>query len=142
MKRGRQFPFAVAVAAFSLVGLLVGCSGSGGPEVKTVTVSGKVTFQGQPVEEGTITFENTETGHVGSAELGSEGAYSVELPVGHYAVAITPPMVEVPNTADSPGGEDFKDVDNIPEKYWNSATSGLTAQVDENNTTHDFDMKP
>src|SRR3954469_14302895 len=57
---------------------LAGC-GQGGkfPRYK---VSGKVTYQSQPVEEGTITFEDPTTGQTNEGTLGSGGAYSTELP--------------------------------------------------------------
>src|SRR5262245_9162414 len=91
-----------------------GC-GSDGPGRFNVT--GKVTFRGQPVEEGKITFEDPAAGQVNSADLGAGGGYSVELAAGDYQVSVSPPLIEMPGTRDSPGDTVPKNVKNIPKKY-------------------------
>lgn len=129
-----------AYAAAVVVLAVAGCGGGSGPRMHNV--QGTVTFQGSPVEEGSITFEDAAAGTAGSTELGPGGNYRLNLPDGNYAVLIQPPMIVTPDTPDSPGGEELKQVDNIPPKYWRSSSSGLTAQVSGNETTHDFDLQP
>jgi len=122
----------VAIAA-------LGCdSGSKIPRYK---VTGKVTYQGQPVEEGTITFENPAAGEVNSSPLGSGGAYSLEVPAGDYKVSVSPPLVETKGTADSPPDMVPKKVNNIPKKYWVQESSGLSAQVAKDKRSFEFDLK-
>jgi hypothetical protein len=105
-------------------------------------ISGKVTYQSQPVEEGTITFEDPTTGQVNSGTLGSGGAYSTELPPGTFKVSVSPPLVETKGTGDSPPDMVPKKVNNIPKKYWVQETSGLTADVAKDKRAFDFDLKP
>jgi hypothetical protein len=106
-------------------------------------VSGKVTFQGQPVERGEITFENPNAGQVNSSALTSGGAYSLELPAGNFEVNVTPPLIETKGTGETPP-DMVPDpaVKNIPKRYWRQETSGLSAQVAKDKTTFTFDLKP
>jgi hypothetical protein len=127
-------------ATLAVILAATGCGGGSGPRMNTV--EGTVTFQGSPVEEGSITFEDSAAGTAGGTELGPGGTYQLSLPDGNYAVLIQPPMIVTPDTADSPGGEEMKEVDNIPSKYWRSTSSGLSVQVSRNETTHDFDLQP
>src|SRR5437868_627543 len=90
-------------------------------------ISGKVTYQSQPVEEGSITFEDPTTGQVNSGTLASGGAYATELPPGAFKVSVSPPLVETKGTGDSPPDLVPKKVNNIPKKYWVQESSGLTA---------------
>jgi hypothetical protein len=105
-------------------------------------ISGKVTYQSQPVEEGTITFEDPTTGQVNSGTLGSGGVYSTELPPGAFKVSVSPPLVETKGTGDSPPDMVPKKMNNIPKKYWVQETSGLTADVSKEKRAFDFDLKP
>lgn len=134
-----RISFSTYVAA-AVVLTATGCGGGSGPRMNTV--QGTVTFQGSPVEEGSITFEDSSAGTAGGTELGPGGTYRLSLPDGTYAVWIQPPMIVTPDTADSPGGEEMKEVNNIPPKYWRSTSSGLSVQVSRNETTHDFDLQP
>jgi hypothetical protein len=124
---------------YFVVPLLLGCSSD--PNARYI-VTGKVTFQGQPVEEGTITFEDPAAGQVNSSPLTSGGAYSLQVPAGHFKVSVAPPLVETKGTADSPGELAPKPVKNIPKKYWRQETSGLSAQVEPSKRSFDFDLKP
>jgi hypothetical protein len=131
---------AVAVAVIALfVTVVVGCESGDKP----ITVQGKVTFQGEPVTEGTVQFTDEKTGHGGEVNLGPGGAYQVVLPAGTYSVVVLPPLVEAKmKNMDTPPDTVFKKVKNIPVKYHSTVTSGLTAAVAADKTTHDFDLKP
>jgi len=139
--RPTQRSFCSILAALIAVGLLwtTGC-GKQGP--KRLTVTGKVTFQGAPVTEGQITFEDAASGVAGSTALGTDGSYTLQLPEGNYKVSVEPPVVEVGGTADTPGDEEYKQVDNIPERYWSTATSPLQATVSADATEHNFTLEP
>src|SRR5437773_2488660 len=60
-------------------------------------VRGKVTFKGQPVTEGMITFINPNGGEGGEMKLGPDGSYEIPrgLPVGDYIVLVTPLIIKV-----------------------------------------------
>ena len=124
-----------ALAALMLAGL--GCSSGEGP----ITVHGKVTFQGQPVSEGTVQFNDEKTGRGAEAELRPDGSYETTLPAGEYTVLIVPPLLSVESKTGPPDPQ-FKKVRNIPNKYRSTVTSGLTATVRADKAVHDFDMEP
>lgn len=119
--------------------LLTGCPSNNGPP--RYKISGKVTYQGQPVEEGNITFADTTTGQVNEGPLGAGGTYSTELPAGSYKVSVAPPLIETKPTADTPPDLVPKKVNNIPKKYWVQETSGFTADIAKDKRTFDFDLK-
>jgi hypothetical protein len=129
------------VGFVAAAGLMVGCDS--GDKVPRYRVTGKVTFQGQPVERGEITFENPAAGQVNSSPLESGGSYATELPAGDYLVSVAPPLVETKGTGDSPPDQ-IPDpaVKNIPKKYWRQEKSGLTAQVAKDKRSFDFELKP
>lgn len=117
-----------------------GCKGGYGP--KPLAVSGTVTFQGTAVTEGKVTFEDPKTGFTGAADLTAEGQFHLMVPAGQYKVTVTPPMVEVGGTPDTPGEMTFKTVPNIPRKYWTANTSPLECQVSQAGQTVTFDLVP
>jgi hypothetical protein len=127
----------LAVAALLLSPLGLGCSSSDRP----VALQGKVTFQGQPVTEGTVQFTDAKTGRGTEVELGPDGTYQAMLPAGAYTVLVLPPLLMVESKSGPPDPR-FKKVKNIPDKYRSTQTSGLTAAVSADKTVHDFDLKP
>ncbi|MCA9190539.1 MAG: hypothetical protein KDB03_02205 [Planctomycetales bacterium] len=104
-------------------------------------VTGKVSFNGESVTEGSVTLEDGNTGVADAYPISSEGTYEASVPEGEYRVSVQPPMVTVADTANSEGGDEFKKVDNIPNRYWSSYESGLSVSV-QGDTTFDVDMKP
>jgi hypothetical protein len=92
-------------------------------------VSGKVTFEGQPVTEGVVSFFSSELGYASDASLGPDGSYTVVtgdggLVVGKYQVAIMPPTVIIdPEPKRTPPVREFKKVPNIPPRYHDFTTS-------------------
>jgi hypothetical protein len=117
--------------------LALGCS----PGERPITVSGKVTYQGQPVTEGSVQFNDPKTGRGGQFDLGTDGSYQGTLPPAEYAVIILPPELKVESRTGPPDFQ-YKKVKNIPEKYRSTATSGLLAAVSADKAVHDFEMKP
>lgn len=117
---------------FSLLGLsllvLAGCGGETGPQ--RYPVKGDVTFEGEPVETGRITFRETE---------GDKRAFSGEIINGRYELQAEPGKMTVEIIASRPTGKfDTSNPDDepqpvgemyIPEKY-NTKTE-LTAEVTE-----------
>jgi hypothetical protein len=132
--------FIRGLACLLLACLVAGCGSS--DKLARYKITGKVTFQGQPVEEGQITFEDPTNGQVNSGTLSSGGNYSTELPAGDFKVSISPPLVETKGTGDSPPDMIPKKVNNIPKKYWVQEKSGLSATVAKDKRTFDFDLKP
>ena len=133
----------LGILAIWMVGL-VGC----GKDKMIGRVFGKVTFQGQPVSEGLILFVDREQGIHMSAKIGPDGSYELKLaedyglPVGTYRVLVTPPLIE--GSEIGPLGPRPKTViyDNLPTKYRNQQTSGLSLIVKEGDNPFDVDMTP
>ena len=134
-------PLALLLAAIVLG--VTGCDR--GPPISEV--SGKVTFQGQPVSEGVINFAS-ESGFGAQARLAADGSYSLRshhgkgIPLGSYKVSIAPPPFDpVPADLSKPPAERPQYPD-IPARYRSFDTSGLTAEVREGGNVFEFDMKP
>ena len=131
-------------ALLAVLGLgLTGC----GPEEVLGRVEGKVTFQGEPVPEGIIVFDNDQTGVHITADLDADGEFIVDmakgwgLPPGDYKVSITPPLLNLPiGVMATP--DKIPKFPNIPEKYRRSETSGLTLSVTADGKRFDVDMTP
>ena len=128
------------LAAFSW-----GC-GSESERPATFSVQGKVSYKGQPVTKGTVTFES-DSGQTATGEIQPDGTYQLSsfakddgaLP-GHHKVMV------IANDADptlmpgsSPGYKPPKDL--VPKKYSQFNTSGLEATVAKDKPSYDFDLK-
>lgn len=117
---------------------MTGCSQPAGPEM--ISISGTVSFEGSPVEAGHINFFDQSSGMGGQGQLSPGGKYQAEVPAGTYDVSVTPNMVMVDSGPNSPPSEEYEKVNNIPVRYHVGASSGLTATVSSDKTTHDFNM--
>jgi len=142
MNRDRGFTLAELLVVIAIgIALISGCGSS--DKLARYRVTGKVSFQGQPVERGEITFADPNAGQVNSSPLGSGGSYSLEIPAGDFKVSIAPPLVETKGTGDSPPDQvPDPAVKNIPKRFWTQEKSGLTAQVAKGKQNFDFDLKP
>jgi hypothetical protein len=143
-----EFVWSVLMAA-----MLSGC-GPSGPAYWPV--SGKVTFQGKPVTVGQIRFCNPAAGIDVIESLDAQGQYAIltgerkGLPEGPYQVAVMPKLDfsrvkcdptgrPIPSTMPSASE---RNPPNIPQKYQDPATSGLTLTVKPTPNTFDVDMQP
>jgi len=132
---GRR-PCPVACVCLTALLALTGC-GESGP--RTIEVRGTVTYQGTPLEGGTISFFPTRS-HEGLprrpalGQIESDGTYQLTtfangdgvLP-GEYTVAVTSLIGAPPLTAweESPPKRESR----IPRKYNTFDTSGLSAAI-------------
>ncbi len=82
MRRNRAALILIAVCA-------IGCGGSIGDLPDKFEVTGSVTFDGEPVEDGAIVFDSADgqSTPVGGAIV--DGKYSVEVPAGRKLVRIS-----------------------------------------------------
>jgi hypothetical protein len=108
----------------------VGCSKGS----DRASVSGKVTFDGQPVASGQIAFEPRGTGRLGIAQI-ADGAYKMAAEQGptpgEYVVRITANRPTGAKTAGGRGGDAQVDVYEqfIPAKF--NDRSELKVQIDD-----------
>lgn len=125
------------------VTFLNGCGDSGPSRHE---IKGKVTFKGEPIKAGTITFIPDVAGQMASAGGApiTNGEYSIPkvagLPEGKYKVSISmPDPKNAPKMEETPG-ESVPTKDLIPAKY-NSDTE-LRAEVTSSGTNEfNFDLK-
>jgi hypothetical protein len=125
----------IALLAAALVGCL-GCGGGVNLE-KTVSVSGTVMLDNQPMSEGDITFASTTDGSLDNIPV-KEGKFSGQATVGDRRVEIRAFMPDPANA------EMYKDdpsqapkVNYLPEKY-NSASSLKASVTADGPNTFDF----
>lgn len=123
-----------------------GCGQSNPDLPRTTHTSGTVTYQGKPLEKGTITFIS-DTGHLATGELQPDGTYELTTfeagdgaVVGHHRVKIVADTAD-PNLmpGSSPGYKPPKEL--IPKKYADAQTSGLEATVGEESKPIDFTLQ-
>jgi len=130
-----------ALCALAALGLVIGCGGgASGPAAKLVPVSGKVTYKGQPLAKGRVSLMPVKPGNTSTGDI-VDGAFKLSTyqkddgaPPGSYKVAVT--AWEKEPTMESPKG-----VPAIPQKYFDAAKSGLTAEVGVQKTELTFDLK-
>ena len=120
----------IYLALFTLVAA-IGC---GGPATDKIT--GKVTFDGTPIEAGEIQFLPADgQGGVGGGPI-TKGEYSVECLPGEKKVVIT-----ATKESDRPAPDGLPNYINyIPPKY-NQRTT-LTAKVEPGANQRDFNLEP
>jgi hypothetical protein len=123
-------------------------SGCGSREVYG-HISGKVTFEGKPLSEGLVFFSNNDKGIHMSGDVKPDGSYEIitakgaGLPLGTYQVRVRPPLEPLPMGAGaSLVAPKPKNYPNIPEKYREYETSGLSLTVKDGDNPLDIPMKP
>lgn len=125
--------------------VIVGCQPPADP---TGQVSGTVSFNGTPLEDGIISIVNYDTGVRIDSEIQPDGTYLATthkggLPPGEYKVVIFPPEVVDPNPPpNSEPGMVQKKMDNIPKQYRSPRSTPLTLKVSEGDNAFDVDMSP
>jgi hypothetical protein len=111
----------------------------------TGEVRGKVTFKGQSVKEGLVTFLNTKEGGAAEAQIGASGDYAVGsgVPLGEYVVEIKP-LVHIVDTdpGKSPPAPVEKPAPDIPAKYRQQGKTPLRATVKAGKNEINFEMTP
>ncbi|MCA8984713.1 MAG: carboxypeptidase-like regulatory domain-containing protein [Planctomycetaceae bacterium] len=130
------------VCCIGLLLVLPGCGGTSLPA--TVSVSGIVTFNGEPLADATVVFYPAE-GKPATGKTGPDGVYKLTtfqaddgaLP-GKHKVAISKSSA----APESNSPEDMAKIKReIPDKYSNADTSGLTADVQVGQTADiDFNL--
>lgn len=150
---------AFALAAAGLV-TVFGCSDNSGLG-KRYAVSGTVSYNGKPVEKGTITFKpatDSESARAASGDI-KDGKYSLTtaepgdgaLPGSYKVTVVAKDMDTAELTAAAKGGQHHHDAAFakavktakalVPAKYQIPDTSGLTAEVKESSNSIPFDLK-
>jgi hypothetical protein len=128
-----------------LVVALAGCSRPKG------TVTGKVSFNGEAVPSGTVSFYGKDD-EVSSAPIGPDGAYeATKVPLGEVRVTVTTPPPPDPGAAEKlkknpmiqERGITIKQekVVSVPRKYNVPGTSGISLTVTKGSQPFDITLK-
>lgn len=130
--------FGVGLALTVLVVAGCGCGGRKGE------VSGTVSYRGQPLPVGTVTFFGKDNQNVGSSAI-SEGKYKVsQVPPGSVkiTVATPPPPGRTAGNAPPPPKDMPAPIASIaiPPKYSSPDQSGLTYEVKSGSQAHPIDL--
>jgi len=135
------------------VAMVVGFAGCN--TQRTAPVSGNVTYEGNPVPEGTITFFPREGGRPATGTIHADGTYVLSsmvpgdgVPPGEYAVAIEARRVHDSAPMPTSLQEEIEGVGQgapppkiewlVPINYSSAETSGLTATVEPGKNVIDF----
>jgi hypothetical protein len=133
-----RMPIAQRSLAAGVLLFLMGCGNGQG------TVSGKVTLDGKPLPGGIITI-NDAAGLSPGGGIGKDGSYSVSnVAPGPAVITVltvgTRPSLRDPNNtvaAPNPHGEFVE----IPGKYVDKGTSGLSLDVKGGKQDHNVELK-
>ncbi len=136
---------ALVVLLSPLLAALSGCHDSRG------TVYGKVTFKGEAVPSGTVTFYGPGD-QVASASLLPDGTYqATEVPLGEVKVALTTPPPPDPKAAEKLKNNPYvkmrgitvkqEKVVSVPRKYSLPGTSGISLTVTQGSQQFDITLK-
>lgn len=132
---------AVRLAGLAVLSLLI--FGCGSPRDKVAgKLAGQVTHHGgKPLTNAWISFHSPQEGTHGSAAIGADGKYRLEgvLKAGSYQVRVTPPPVVDPADG-SPPPKPIENPD-IPEKYREFNTSGLSVTVEPGENQFNVELK-
>jgi hypothetical protein len=147
-------PIITVLAVLSFAWTACGCGDNLKPRYR---VSGKVTYKGQPVAKGTISFSPLDQAGEGAYGEVVAGSYSLTTYTpgdgavpGRYRVSIASADVVTPQAAfdTNPNATPEAAVakaqrtakHHIPVKYASPDASGLTAEVKATSNTLDFDL--
>jgi hypothetical protein len=125
-------PLALAAPLLLLIG---GCGPSGGaPALETVPVKGKVTYKGQPLARGVVTFEPRGSGRAATGEIEPDGAFELTTLKKGDGAAPGKHRVSVSGTGPSAKAE------LVPRKYTEVNTSKLEVEVTRDKTDYPIDL--
>jgi len=115
------------------------CGLTGCKPKDTVVVTGKVTVNGTPLEQGTINFI-APTGSAAKSASGKiiNGEYTAEIGMDKMSVAIMS-KVTVKNEDDTDGRAPEITINTIPPQF-NQMTT-LSAEITKDNLVHDFNLE-
>jgi len=137
---------AAGVGLSLLLAWAAGCGGPGGPE--RAVVSGSVTYDGKPVDDGMIRFvpaEGTKAPSSGAVIKG--GRYTANsqggVAVGTYSVEIlgNRPDPSASSKAEVPGVQGPATIQYIPEKYNQNSQLKVTIKPKSRSVQQDFQLE-
>lgn len=120
--------------------VVMACGCSNKPPTGTVT--GTVTFEGEPYSNAGIMFLSLETGNGSGSKINPDGSYALAdpIPVGTYSVYLAPKEDEEgPTSIDQPVPVYMDKT--IPAEYWSESTTKIKFDVKEGPNVFPVDIK-
>lgn len=122
-----------------------------GPREELGRVTGHVSFEGQPVTTGTISFDDRSRGLGVVASIGPDGSYEMRtyrrdgLLPGSYRVCFSPLPISrgdelLTGPAPADAATSTEKFPPLPAKFFNVATSGLQVEVVAGDNQIDFKL--
>ncbi|VTS08489.1 hypothetical protein [Tuwongella immobilis] len=126
--RGRSLLVSLAIlAAVPILGI-VGCSDSG---VKKITVSGTITYKGQPLSSGMLTAIGSTNNEVTSASIQTDGSFILtDVIPGPVKIGIIPTPVSMSSSNGKAAPK--RPPVNLPAKFSNPQQSGVEVTIADN----------
>ena len=109
-------------------------------------ISGTVTYQGQPLPWGTVTFLDSSNKFLASSAI-SDGKYAIKVPVlGPVKITVTTPANSSGGRGSKlvskrTGGAPISSVISIPAKYGSADQSGLSYTVKPGRSEYNIDLQ-
>jgi len=127
-----KFSFHVLLLAGAL---FAGCSSGEPPAPDRAVVTGKLTIDGQPLKGGSIAFAlQNQKSHRTSASIKEDGTYQTKnAPIGNVVITV--------ETKSILGGGVRELYVEIPDRYNNPESSGLTGEVKAGMNELSFDLE-
>lgn len=148
-RRGAAFDPVERLVGFLalIITVLFGSTGCGRSELPTGAVSGRVTYGGEPVTEGTVLFQ-PEKGPAAVGGLDGNGRYVLRTRslgggavVGSHVVTIVPPTdIDIIGIR-GPGELPKREFPNIPISFHHASTTTLAAEVKPGVNVFDFELR-
>ena len=116
---------------------LVGCGG------KPATVSGIVTIDGKPLQQGTVAFSPASGGMRATGAIRTDGSYKIRtnresgLDIGDYEVSVVSREIVI----SEPGLPPMPGKYIAPKRYGRPKTSGLRFNVEKGKNTIDIELE-
>ncbi len=137
------FPWVCGLVAPVMLITMIGCNGSNatGRELPG-RIKGVVTYKGAPVKNAAISFVGISEQGAFGGPLAEDGTYQVpEAAVGDFQIAILPISPQTTMTMNPEGKIAAPPERNdIPKKYRDTKTSGLTLNVIDGDNEFSVDM--
>ena len=125
-----------------VVVVVAGLLSSGGCGGRPAAVTGTVTVDGQPLDQGTVGFTPTGGGMRAVGLIQSDGTYELKtnrdrgLEIGEYAVTVT-----AREAVKTDGGPPMPGKFLAPKRYGSTRTSGLVQQVEGGSNVIDLNLE-
>jgi hypothetical protein len=134
MRKSAHRPITLTSILLSLA-LCWGCGTAVDAPTETIAIKGKITYKGQPVTQGVVTFEPRDSGRAATGTVQADGTFVLTTYKEGDGVVVGRHKVSVSGTG-TKSNREF-----MPVKYTSPNTSGLEADVSRDKTEFTFDLK-